>query len=94
MDRRVLEFFDITATVNASFPVDCSDFVSSSLLVKSFNRGPQSPSLAVTIVCHDLLSYLLLYFLWGLVSFLHSCSKTSRATAFDFYDGFFVFWIK
>jgi hypothetical protein len=31
VDPRVLEFFDITATVDASFPVDCSDFESSSL---------------------------------------------------------------
>jgi hypothetical protein len=31
VDPRVLEFFDITATVDASFPVDCSDSESSSL---------------------------------------------------------------
>jgi hypothetical protein len=32
-------------------------------LVKSFNRGPRSPGLAMTIVCYNLLSCLLLYFL-------------------------------
>jgi hypothetical protein len=31
VDPRVLEFFDITATVDASFPADSSDFVSTSL---------------------------------------------------------------
>jgi hypothetical protein len=31
----------------------------------------------------------------GLVSFFHwICSETSRATAFDFYDGVSVLWIK
>jgi hypothetical protein len=31
VDPRVLEFFDITAIIDASFPVDCSDSESSSL---------------------------------------------------------------
>jgi hypothetical protein len=31
----------------------------------------------------------------GLVSFLYwICSETSKATAFDFYDGIYVFWIQ
>jgi hypothetical protein len=63
VDPRVLEFFDITATIDASFPVDCSDSESNLCLVESFNGGPRSPGLAVTIVCHNLLSCLLLYFL-------------------------------
>jgi hypothetical protein len=38
VDPRVLEFFDITATVDASFPVDCSDSESSSLSGEIFQR--------------------------------------------------------
>jgi hypothetical protein len=38
VDPRVLEFFDITATIDASFPVDCSDFKSSSLSGEIFQR--------------------------------------------------------
>jgi hypothetical protein len=64
VDPRVLEFFDITATVDASFLVDCSDSESNSMSGETFNGGPRSPGLAVTIVCHNLLSCLLLYVLW------------------------------
>jgi hypothetical protein len=38
VDPRVLEFFDITATVDASFPIDCSDSESSSLSGEIFQR--------------------------------------------------------
>jgi hypothetical protein len=38
VDPRVLEFFDITATIDASFPVDCSDSKSSSLSGEIFQR--------------------------------------------------------
>jgi hypothetical protein len=38
VDPRVLEFFDITATVDASFPVDCSDSESSSLSGEIFQQ--------------------------------------------------------
>jgi hypothetical protein len=38
VDPRVLEFFDITAIVDASFPVDCSDSESSSLSGEIFQR--------------------------------------------------------
>jgi hypothetical protein len=38
VDPRVLEFFDITAIVDASFPVDCSDSESSSLFGEIFQR--------------------------------------------------------
>ena len=38
VDPRVLEFFDITATIDASFPVDCSDSKSSSLSSEIFQR--------------------------------------------------------
>jgi hypothetical protein len=46
----------------------------------------------VTIVCHNL-AYVLPV---GLVTFILIGSETSRATAFDYYDGVFVFvfWIK
>jgi hypothetical protein len=36
VDPRNLEYFDITTTVDASFPVDCSDSESSSLSGKIF----------------------------------------------------------
>jgi hypothetical protein len=38
VDPRVLEFFDVTATIDASFPVDCSDSESSSLSSEIFQR--------------------------------------------------------
>jgi hypothetical protein len=38
VDPRVLEFFDITAIVDASFPIDCSDSESSSLSSEIFQR--------------------------------------------------------
>jgi hypothetical protein len=38
VDPRVVEYFDIDATVNASFPVDCSDPESSSLSSKIFQQ--------------------------------------------------------
>jgi hypothetical protein len=38
IDPRVLNFFDISATIDASFPADCSDFGSSSLYGKIFER--------------------------------------------------------
>ena len=38
VDPRVLEFFDITTIVNASFLVDCLDFESSSLSSEIFQR--------------------------------------------------------
>jgi hypothetical protein len=40
VDPRILEFFDITATVDASFLVDCSDSKSSSLSGEIFQRRP------------------------------------------------------
>jgi hypothetical protein len=38
VDPRVLEFFDITATVDASFSIDCSDSESNSLSGEIFQR--------------------------------------------------------
>jgi hypothetical protein len=38
VDPRVLEFFDITATIDASFLVDCSNSESSSLSGEIFQR--------------------------------------------------------
>jgi hypothetical protein len=37
-DPRILNFFDIIATVDASFPTDCSDFGCSSLSGEIFER--------------------------------------------------------
>jgi hypothetical protein len=38
VDPRVVEYFDIDATVDASFPVDCSDPESSSLFGEIFQQ--------------------------------------------------------
>jgi hypothetical protein len=38
VDPRVVEYFDIDATVDASFPVDCSNHESSSLSGEIFQR--------------------------------------------------------
>jgi hypothetical protein len=38
IDPRVLNFIDISATVDISFPIDCSDFGCSSLSSKIFER--------------------------------------------------------
>lgn len=45
MDPRVLEFFDLDATVDASFPLDCSDPESSSTCGEIFQQSssPSSP---------------------------------------------------
>ena len=61
VDPRNLEFLDITATIDASFPIDCSNFESNSLSGEIL--GIQNLGLVVTIECHNLLSCLLLYFL-------------------------------
>jgi hypothetical protein len=37
-DPRILDFFDISATVDSSFPTDCSDFGSSSLFGEIFEH--------------------------------------------------------
>jgi hypothetical protein len=43
VDPRVLEFFDITATIDASFNVDCSHSESNSLFGEIFQRrSPKS----------------------------------------------------
>jgi hypothetical protein len=39
MDPRVLEFFDLDATVDASFPLDCSDPESSSTSGEIFEQS-------------------------------------------------------
>jgi hypothetical protein len=38
VDPRVVEYFDIDAIIDASFPVDCLDFESSSLSGEIFQR--------------------------------------------------------
>jgi hypothetical protein len=38
VDPRVVEYFDIDATVDASFPVDCSDRESNSMFGEIFQR--------------------------------------------------------
>jgi hypothetical protein len=61
--------------------------------MKSLNTGPLSLELAVTIICLNLFRSLLIYFLQDCCHFyIHSiCSETSKAIAFDFYNGVFVF---
>jgi hypothetical protein len=94
VDPRILEFFDITATVDASFPVDCSDSESSSLSSEIFQwRSSKSRPCSNDSMSQSSYLFASIHPV-GLVSFLHSCNETSRATAFDFYDGIFVFWIK
>jgi hypothetical protein len=88
VDPKVVEYFDIDATVDASFFVDCSDSKSSSLSGADIDAtvdasfpvdcsNSESSSLSGTIfqwrfsksrpcsdiVCHNLLSCLLMYFL-------------------------------
>jgi hypothetical protein len=56
-------FLDISATVDTSFPIDCSDSGSSSLFGEIFERMSSSLDIVVMIVCQHLLRCLLLYFL-------------------------------
>jgi hypothetical protein len=65
-------------------------------LVKSLNEGPLCLDVVLMIVCYHLLRCLHLYFLrdWCHFTSIWICSKTSKATAFDLYDGVFVIWIK
>jgi hypothetical protein len=58
-------FLDISATVDTSFPADCSDSGFNSLFGEIFETGPLSLDVVVMIVCQHLLRCLLLYFLRG-----------------------------
>jgi hypothetical protein len=71
-DPRVLEFLDITATVDASFPIDCSKSKSNSLSGEIFQRK-SSKSRPCSDDSMSQSSYLFASILpIGLVSFLHS----------------------
>jgi hypothetical protein len=62
-DPRVLDFLDIAAIDDISFPLDCSDSRSSSVSSEISERRSLCLIIVVMIVCHHLLRCFLLYFL-------------------------------